>query len=357
MDGVARSRLAYCLLMARRSREAPQFLAQLVKREIDRSAGTNSILAPMAHRLGRHRLAAIIDRRSTRLTCSRRELAVARTILRFDEAIVSGEIYETIAEIVDRLALDPGEDLVLVTVSGKYLDIFGLWLEQAHKHIEGRILGVAMDQAALLALNTALHGLTIDLSAFFLFDERGRIEDRSRQALWVLRVMLLREIVRRGHRLLSIDLDAVAVADLEPMLRSLPDADIVAQQDYSIPMDVARRLGFVLCCGFMVLFPTAATISFLDRYARRASIELDDQLAINHMIEEAGVKDLARTPHSMRFHAEGIRWVCPDKSLVSREIAAGRVVRHFLQQEQTIDQLREQLGLPINSETVAGAPI
>ena len=345
MNPSARGRLQYCFLMTRRSRRGQGLFAHLLRRDIDRSAETNLALAAGAHRFERHHLAALIDRRTTRQTHSSIQLAVARAMVKFDEAVISGEIYRMIARMVDSLPLRSSEDVIMVTAGQRYLEMFRLWLEQAHKHVDGRILGIAIDQAALTAMNDALNRCVVDLSPFFVFDEGGNIQDRPRQVLWVLRVLLLREIVQRGHRLLSIDLDAVAVADLKPMLNRLPEADVVAQQDYSIPVDVARKLGFVLCCGFMVFSPTAATTSFLDRYARRTMHELDDQLAVNHMIEEAGIKDVTRTAEWMSFHADGVRWVCPDKSLVSRDITYGRVVRHFQQRDQTMDELRTQLDL------------
>jgi hypothetical protein len=143
----------------------------------------------------------------------------------------------------------------------------------------------------------------------------------------------------------SIDLDAMVLADLEGMLRGFAKVDIIAQQDYSIPVDVARKLGFVLCCGFMVFHPTSATKAFLDRYAKRTIQELDDQLAINHMISEATISELTKTPGYFTFQSNGVSWLCPDKSLVSREISSGSCVRHFQQRGQTIAELRAQLGL------------
>jgi hypothetical protein len=95
----------------------------------------------------------------------------------------------------------------------------------------------------------------------------------------------------------------------------------------------------------MVLQPTAATKVFLDRYAKRTMQELDDQLAINHMIGEATISELAKAPSYFTFQSDGVSWLCPDKSLVSREISSGRFVRHFQQHGQTIAELRTQLGL------------
>jgi hypothetical protein len=347
LDGTnrkAKLRLHYSFLMVRHSQRAKDLYAKLLRTDLDRSAEANFALAVIAYRFERYHLAALIDRRTARQTHPPVPIAVAKIMARFDEAIISGDIYTIVSTMVDRLALQPNEDLTLVAAGERYLGLFGLWLEQARKHIDGRIFGLAMDQTAFTAMTSALDGGVIDLSSFFVFDEQNKIDDRCRQVLWILRVLFLRELVSRGHRVLSIDLDAVAMADLTPMLKALPEADIVAQQDYSIPLDVARELGFVLCCGFMVFFPTPATNGFLDRYAQRTIYELDDQASVNHLIQAAGVTDRVTTAESMSFRASGVRWVCPAKSLVSRDISTGKVIRHF-HQGQSVDELRVMLGL------------
>jgi hypothetical protein len=343
-DRKAKIRMLYCFLMARHSRMARGLYVKLLRRNLDRSAEANFALAVVAYRFERYRLAGLIDRRTARQAHPPVAAAVARTMARFDEAILSGAIYDMVAAMVDRLPLAAGEDVVLVAAGERYLGLFGLWLEQARKHIRGRIFGLAMDAGAFAAMGEALDGGVVDLSTFFVFDEHGKVDDRCRQVLWIVRVLFLREIVRRGHRLLSIDLDAVAMGDLASMLDRMPEADIVVQKDYSIPQEVARKLGFIVCCGFMVFSPTQATKDFLDRYVKRPMHELDDQAAINHMIADAGVADVVTTSESMSFRADGVRWVCPDKTLVSRDIATGRVIRHF-HQGQSVDELRALLGL------------
>ena len=132
-----------------------------------------------------------------------------------------------------------------------------------HKHAPGPFLLLALDPSAARLLPPED---TLDLSPYFGFDAAGRIDDYSKRHLWILRVFLLRALAARGHTVLSLDLDAVFVGDLAPLLAALPPADIVVQQDYSIPIDVARKLGFILCCGFLLIRPSPAVLAFLDRY-------------------------------------------------------------------------------------------
>jgi len=110
-------------------------------------------------------------------------------------------------------------------------------------------------------------------------------------------------------------------------------------------MDVTRELGFVLCCGFMLLRPTQSTIAFLESYSKRTIQELDDQFALNHLIARAGIANMVRTESYITFESAGVVFVCPDKSLVSHDIKYGSVVRHFQRRGQSVAELRLELGL------------
>ncbi len=345
LTSLQKGQLLYAVLLSNHSIVTRCIYVRLLRRELDRTADDNFWLAAMAQRLDRPRLAAAIYRRTGQQNHTKEELAVARAMAGLTESIVSGSIYKEVSASVDALKLMPGEEVVVVPAGSNYLPLFELWLEQAKRHLRGRILGLALDAGASAKLGSSLNGSVIDLSPYFVFDVDGQIHERARNGLWILRVLVLRELVSRGHRVVSLDLDAVVFSDLQAMLDGFPEADLVAQQDYSIPMEVARKLGFVLCCGFMVLRPTDATKAFLDRYAERTMVELDDQLAINHMLAAAGVTERVTTANYFTFRSNGVIILCPDKSLVSRDIGHGSVVRHFQQHGQTIAELRAQLGL------------
>ena len=189
----------------------------------------------------------------------------------------------------------------------------------------------------------------VDLSPYFGFDQTGSVDDFSKRHLWVLRVLVLKELISRGHTVISLDLDAVLVGDLGQMLEALPISDIVAQRDYSIPLDVAHELGFVICCGFMLIRSNPAIIAFMSRYAAQVTLEFDDQTALNHLLLEATVQNQTSTNAYMAFDSGGVSWVCPDTSLVSRDVGYGTVIRHFQQQGQSIEDLRRSLGLSRSS--------
>ena len=343
-------RLSYALMMRRESPTARWVFLRVLRRELGRTCVGDGLLAGMAQRMGRISLAAAIYRRtirgpSTLWGASAEERRLAGAMADLTGAIAAGKMKERIAAIVDALGLEEREPVTLIAVSERHFDLFGLWLEQARRHLAGRVVGMALDTASVGRLGTALDGFVLDLSPYLCFDAAGVMADRSKNALWMLRVYVVSALVARGHRVISIDLDAVAVGDVDAMLRGFPEADIAAQQDYSIPVDVARQLGFVLCCGFMVFYPTPATQSFLIRYVHETTLELDDQLAINHMLNREKIRDRVQASDYFGFVSGGVRWVCPAKSLVSRDLHTGKVIRHFHQQGQTVEQLRRDLGL------------
>ena len=325
-------RFSYACILGRKSPLVQSAYQRMLRRDRGRSAAEDLWLAYLAWCVGRLSFAEEIHRSVARQFPGTIEAQTAEREAAFIAAMEDGSLRRQLSSLVDRLQLDAAAGpVVIAPISSRYLELYGLWKQQAGQHLRGSLVLLALDQPA-----TALAGpgvQTVDLSRWFGFGADGKIEDYSRRHLWILRVMVMRELATRGHAILSLDLDAIVVGDVQAMLTSLPPADIVIQRDYSIPVDVARQLGFVLCCGFFYLQPSVAVLGFFDRYVDQTIAELDDQTSINHMLAESGITGRADLPTCMTFAALGLRWACPDPSLVSRDIHSGTVVRHF-------DQLR-----------------
>jgi hypothetical protein len=343
----AKGRFAYACMMERKNARVQSIVAGVLRGELDRSPDVNLWLAKICWSLGRLRLAALIYRRTERQSGASAQARVATTMRLLAETIRNNDIYKCISAAVDGLGLPEHleEPIVFAPVSSRYFDLFRLWVEQIHERVRGPRVILALDGASKDRLEQEFDCKVIDLSTYFVFHDGGVIDKLCRNNLWILRVMVLRELIARGYSVLSLDLDAIVVGDLEGLIASLPASDIVAQMDYSIPVDVARELGFVLCCGFMLIRSNAATKAFFDSYCQWTIEELDDQLGINHLLQDAGVKNVVRNSLCMQFDSAGVSWVCPDKSLVSRDHSYGTVIRHFQRAGETIEQLREGLGL------------
>jgi hypothetical protein len=347
LDDASRVLLSYYLLMSAELPQAARLFRRLLRRNLGKTAAVNFALATMAQRLGRLRLSGLIYRRASNMPGHSLHHAAAQCLASLVDGALSGSLSANLAAEVDRLNLTPGnaETVIIVPVGKNFIHMFGLWKEQVTRHSSGQIVAMALDPTARQILERDFSCRTLDFSAFFVFEPDGRISISTRGAIWILRVFVLKELVARGHTVLSLDVDAIPVANLDNMLRTFPPADIVAQQDYSIPMDVTRKLGFVVCCGCMLVRPTHSTIAFLESYCKRTMQELDDQLALNHLILRSGVTNIVKTPSYLAFESVGLVFVCPDPSLVSRDTRHGAVIRHFNRRGQSIAELRLELGL------------
>ena len=347
LDGNSVGRLQYALMLA--SRTDPAFASRelevILRRNEDTTSELRIELAAMATSIGSP-VAAELLVRAQREAADPDTADAAQRLLNVHYAMEEDSLEREVQAKVDLLAISPsGATITLVPISSRYLDLWRLWLLQTRKHIGGTVFVLAMDDAALHAVRGEPDVTTVDVRHFFSWGAYGALHPRTRGVLWYLRVLFLRDLVRRGHTVLVLDLDAIAVDDLAPMLADTPDADVIAQQDYSIPVDVARELGFILCCGFMVWRPSAATRRLLDRFASETALERDDQLALNHLLARDGIEDRHADAQALRFRSNGVQFVCPDASLVSRSLSSGSVIRHFHQEGKSIADLRQAMGI------------
>jgi len=346
LDESFRRRFSYACLVGRNSPRIRRAFAGMLRRDLHLSAANDLWLAFTAGCLGCQNLAVLISKKTAARNRGTAEAVIAEREAIFVASLVNGSLAQQLANMLDPICSAPSTDepMIVVPFSARYGDLFQFWKQQVDRHAEGTIAVLAMDAAAGEIAQQCGASNIIDLSPYFGFDAEGCVEDYSKRHLWVLRVLVLNELVSRGQNVISLDLDAVLVGNLEPMLQAMPNVDIVAQRDYSIPVDVARKLGFILCCGFMRIRSNPATIRFMQSYATQVIVEMDDQTSLNHVLLEAGVRNRIAKKSFMAFESAGISWACPDPSLVSRDVRYGTVIRHFHAQAQSIEELKNHLG-------------
>ncbi len=332
------------MMASRRKVRATQRLFHgMLQRNRDTTAEARIELAAMATGIGAKSAAADLLHQAAGLTATEDP---ARRLMQVLLQSEDGSLQRDLSGKLDALHLPQGSLLTLVPLSARYVDLWQLWLPQVQTHVGGSVVAMAMDSAALELLTGTPGVCPVDVRDSFSWSAEGRLHPHTRGVLWYLRTVVLRQLVERGHTVLVLDLDAVPVGDVQPLLHSLREADVIAQQDHSIPMDVDRELGFVLCCGFMLWRPSAGSLATLERLETETARERDDQLALNHLLSRQGIRQGTRDEVAMRFFSEGTTFACPDAALVSRSLHTGSVARHFHQTGQTVAELEAALGLP-----------
>lgn len=344
--GEDRPRLAYSLMMCGHGAFSRGLLAHLLRRSGDGSAEDTLWLARMATHLGCIDLALLLYRRAERRFAGTLNGAVASSLHHFFHGALSGSLSADLSErIRDLPALNPASPLVLTVVSARFLEVFRIWMRQVQTHTRCQPLVVALDGETAKAATAEFDCPVVNVSHWLMFDEKGRMEGFTAKTLWILRVFLLHALLCQGRDVVSLDTDAIPVGSLEEMLQSLPTWDVAAQRDYSIPMEVARKFGFILCCGFMAIRSNERTIRFFREYSTATLLEMDDQVALNHMLAEAGITERHESADILSFRSMGLSWCCPSSSHVSRELRSGSVIRHFHLNDLTTEDIRRGLGL------------
>ena len=207
-----RLRFSYACILARSSRQARGAFAYMLRQNVGRSPADDLWLAYTAWCFDELRLARLIYRAIVARNPQPEVVEIAQRESGFAAAIGDGALRHEIAAAIDGVThegiiSDRAGMLVVVPVSGRYLELFGLWKRQLDRHAQVELLVLAMDRAACVALQRQ-RVAHLDLSKWFGFSSDGRIEDYSKRHLWVVRVFVLRELLARGCRVLSLDLDA-----------------------------------------------------------------------------------------------------------------------------------------------------
>jgi hypothetical protein len=212
-----------------------------------------------------------------------------RTRLRsasFDPAAVSVHSRGIATAVAIARALAGASPVVIVFANAAYAALLANWIGFARA---SNILVIALDaEAQGVAAANGVASVLLPGTA-------------SRAELWILRALLFSEFARAGMDFIHSDVDAVWARSPVEEVRSL-DVDIAFTSGTVWPREVARRWGFVVCCGFFAVRASPATASFFADVAKRAAACGDDQVAVNEALVAAGATWMPRARGEQRVY-------------------------------------------------------
>ena len=330
----ARGRIIYALKLSAGEEWAHTTVDRMLVSERHASVQADRDLAELAFAMGKYDEVVKLCRASIEHFPGADEVGELDRFASFAVELAEQRLLTNLRREIAALGLDAGEPLVVTPVSSRFMPLFAIWQRQLLRYAGARTLVViALDQQAVAMLRAdGFH--VLDLSRHFFVHSRGSLARLSKKTLWVLRVFVLRAMLELGHEVLSLDTDAMLVGEIDALFDRLPEADLYSQQDFSIPVDVARRWGMILCCGTMLLRSTEPMRRFLALYTAQCCIELDDQTAINHLLMGLGIKKWIHSEEYLESHSAPLRVICPSVELISRQLDQGRYCRHFLAEQE-----------------------
>lgn len=125
-------------------------------------------------------------------------------------------------------------------------------------------------------------------------------EIRNLSGLWQFRVTILRELLLEADGIIHSDADAVWMKNPLPAIESC-STDMVFSQGSIWPPDVHARHGIVVCCGLFYLKNVSFVQDFMEQLENRVSIDQDDQVSVNRLLDESGVTWDVTNPYIIPF--------------------------------------------------------
>lgn len=182
----------------------------------------------------------------------------------------------------------PASPLIVTFVTHGYIDVTANWLAFVAKlGLTAHVRIVTLDDASRDAFPAAL---TV----------HAPLDTTDLGGLWVHRIQVIGRFLAAGYDVVHSDSDAVWLRDPLPFMASC-SADMVFSQGTVWPPDVHARHGLVLCCGLFRLTACDGVRAFMRAVEARVAADRDDQVSINRLLDEAGVRWRIDTPYRIPF--------------------------------------------------------
>jgi hypothetical protein len=175
-------------------------------------------------------------------------------------------------EICDNIKIN--NHVIVIFLNNNFYKIFEIWYEYYKKLNIENVLLICLDEEIYKKLQKL--NLNVYL-ANFEFDKRSD--------LWFFRNDILQKILNFGIDITHSDLDCIWFKDFRDIIDAYEE-DIVYSIAYYMPPKLAKKNGFVLCCGFFRIRSTKKTKQFFNIYMNRMKKGQDDQVILNEIIDD-----------------------------------------------------------------------
>lgn len=171
------------------------------------------------------------------------------------------------------------EPLIVTFADSQYLPLLAIWLGRLEQLGLRRIRIYALDRATL----EWCRGRGVDAAQV---PWQGNLRD-----LWVQRIRIFRALLEAGEEIIHSDTDAIWIRNpLEAGAARQCAQDLVFSQGTVWPVDVHGAWGFVLCCGWFWMRPSAGVRAFFTALEADVQVSGDDQMSVNRVLARAGAK-------------------------------------------------------------------
>jgi Nucleotide-diphospho-sugar transferase len=168
---------------------------------------------------------------------------------------------------------------VLTFASSKYSDLLPLWWKLSRKQLlEVELDVVCLDEQTRVICGSldGVRSVGMDYLAF---------DPDDRHQFWINRLRTIIDLSEGSHLVVHSDLDAFWRKPALELLEA-ETFHFAFSIDHAMPNEIVEKWGFILCCGFFGFRPGPASDQLLAAWLKQAEIYLDDQIALNHLLND-----------------------------------------------------------------------
>jgi hypothetical protein len=140
--------------------------------------------------------------------------------------------------------------------------------------------------------------------------------DGNLSGLWKQRLTVFNDLIEKGVEFIHSDSDAVWLKNpLAPGSSAIQDEDLVFSQGTFWPPDIFLQLGFVLCCGWFWVKPSAGARAFFRDLIEDVASTGDDQISVNRLLHRRSTRWLDKpADYQLAFRGQKINcWHSPQR--------------------------------------------
>lgn len=208
--------------------------------------------------------------------------------------------------------------LVIAFSDISYLEITLNWIVAIERVSVENYLIVALDVETFQFLNEK----NLPTVAMFLDDTNRELELPWLTRLWELRLHVFQYLAYAECDFIHSDVDAVWLQNPIEDLLLREDYDLLFSSGTNYPLETARKLGFVACCGFFYVKASNSVGKLFEDIATASTISGDDQVGLNRVLSNSdfgwivsqGVYHLRKVSHFLDKTDDG-KFLCSRQTI------------------------------------------
>lgn len=168
------------------------------------------------------------------------------------------------------------DDTIIITFTDfKYMDIFNIFYHNFKKLNINNLLVISLDEETYINLTER------NINSIY-----KPYNIKIKNNFWEFRLNVINEIFKNSKKnIIHTDSDCFWFKNIYNEINSLKNNyDIIGSIAFGFPIEIVKKMGFVLCCGFYFIKYTEKNCEFFDKINNQNISSVNDQILFNNYL-------------------------------------------------------------------------